>query len=127
MTIGLWQTIRCEDAGAEIAWLEAIGFSVQAVYRSEVDPTCVEHAQLLWGTSAGVMLGSHRDGSKWERTPGTAGTYLVVDDPDDMYAKAIAAGATSVGEPNDPPHGGREASVRDPEGNLWSFGTYAPA
>lgn len=127
MTIGLWQTIRCENADAQMSWLEAIGFTVQAVHRNEMDPSLVDHAQLLWGTTGGVMLGSHRDDGNWDLSPGTAGTYVVVDDPDDVHARAIAAGGVSINEPNDPPYGGREASVRDPEGNLWSFGTYSPA
>jgi uncharacterized glyoxalase superfamily protein PhnB len=31
-----------------------------------------------------------------------------------------------VRELEDMPYGSREYSVRDPEGNLWSFGTYDP-
>jgi uncharacterized glyoxalase superfamily protein PhnB len=38
----------------------------------------------------------------------------------------VAAGARVVRELEDMPYGSREYSVRDPEGNLWSFGTYDP-
>lgn len=72
------------------------------------------------------MLGSARTDSSWAPEIGTAATYLVADDPDDLHRRAVTAGATSLGEPRDPEYGGREASVRDPEGNLWSFGTYRP-
>ena len=126
MTIGLWQTLRCNDANAMIAFLTAIGFEENAVYCNDDDPSIVEHAQLVWPAGGGVMLGSHRDAGPWKIDPGAAGTYLVTDDPDGVYAAALAAGATSIQEPNDPDYGGRGADVADPEGNLWSFGTYAP-
>jgi uncharacterized glyoxalase superfamily protein PhnB len=37
-----------------------------------------------------------------------------------------SAGATVVRELEEMDYGSREYSVRDPEGNLWSFGTYDP-
>jgi len=126
MTIGLWQTLRCEDADAMIAFLTAIGFTEHGIYRNDADPNIVEHAQLVWPQGGGVMLGSHRPGTDWEMTPGTAGTYLVTDDPDAVYERALAAGAVSIREPQDEDYGGRGAGVRDQEGNLWSFGSYAP-
>jgi uncharacterized glyoxalase superfamily protein PhnB len=55
--------------------------------------------------------------------------YVVVADPDRHCAGATAAGARIVRELQDTDYGSREYSVRDPEGNLWSFGTcdpYAP-
>jgi uncharacterized glyoxalase superfamily protein PhnB len=38
----------------------------------------------------------------------------------------MAAGAQVERELADMDYGSREFSVRDPEGNLWSFGTYDP-
>ncbi len=126
MTIGLWQTLRCNDADAVISFLTAIGFTENGVYRNEDDPTIVEHAQLVWPNGGGVMLGTNRPGTTWTIAPGTAGTYLVTDDPDAVYTAALAAGARSIEAPHDPDYGGRGASVVDVEGNLWSFGSYAP-
>ena len=37
-----------------------------------------------------------------------------------------AAGATIIAEPADKPYGGRGYAVRDPEGHIWSFGSYDP-
>jgi uncharacterized glyoxalase superfamily protein PhnB len=54
-------------------------------------------------------------------------TYLVVDDPDARHARAVAAGAEVVQELVDQPYGSREFAVRDPDGNIWSLGTYRPA
>lgn len=52
------------------------------------------------------------------------GLACVVDSRDDVercFTAAVAAGATSVTEPNDRPWGGRSAFVADPEGNRWEF------
>ena len=51
---------------------------------------------------------------------------MVVDDPDRHRAVAAQAGANVVRELEDMDYGSREYSVRDPEGDLWSFGTYDP-
>ena len=53
--------------------------------------------------------------------------YLVVDDPDAHYEHAKAAGAEMVMDITDQPYGSREYAARDPEGNVWCFGTYQPA
>ncbi len=58
--------------------------------------------------------------------PVTACTYVVVADADAHHARAAAAGAEVLEAPADRPYGGREYLARDPEGNLWSFGTYDP-
>jgi uncharacterized glyoxalase superfamily protein PhnB len=127
MTIGLWHSLIFTDADAGIAWLEAIGFTTKDVYRDENDSSVVVHAEMLWPAGGGVMFGSHRDNPDWPKRPGTAAAYLVTDDPDAVHRAAVAAGGTSLREPRDEGYGGRGASVTDPEGNLWSFGTYAPA
>jgi len=127
MTIGLWHSLVFTDADAGIAWLEAIGFRAKDVYRDPENPSVVLHAEMLWPTGGGVMFGSHRDNPDWPKQPGTAAAYLVTDDVDAVYAAALEAGGSSLREPRDEDYGGRGASVRDPEGNLWSFGSYAPA
>ena len=48
-------------------------------------------------------------------------------DVDDHYERAKAAGAEIVQPPADTDYGARLYSVRDIEGNLWSFGNYRPA
>ncbi len=44
--------------------------------------------------------------------------------PDALFERATAAGAEVVRGLEDEDYGSRGFSVRDPEGNLWSFGTY---
>ena len=43
-----------------------------------------------------------------------------------VYARAKAAGAEIVREIEDTPYESREYTARDPEGHVWSFGTYRP-
>jgi uncharacterized glyoxalase superfamily protein PhnB len=65
-------------------------------------------------------------GSPPDALASTMSLYIVVPDPDAHHARATAAGATVVRELQDTDYGSREYSVRDPGGNLWSFGTYDP-
>jgi uncharacterized glyoxalase superfamily protein PhnB len=77
------------------------------------------------------MVGQQReDGKLGGEAPralaSTISLYITVPDPDAHHAIAREAGATVVRELEDTDYGSREYSVRDPEGNLWSFGTYDP-
>ncbi|MCO5163840.1 MAG: VOC family protein [Mesorhizobium sp.] len=124
----LYPTFRYHDAPRMIDWLcEAFGFAVDAKF---MDGDKVGHAQLSFGSSA-IMLGSVRD-DEYGRMVGKPGgnggkaVYVAVDDCDAAYAKAKAAGATILDEPRDRDYGSREFICADPEGNVWSFGTYRP-
>ena len=50
----------------------------------------------------------------------------MVDDPDAHHDRAVAAGAKVVRPLADLDYGSRDDAARDPEGNLWSFGTHRP-
>ncbi|WP_018655395.1 VOC family protein [Actinomadura flavalba] len=119
----VWPTLSARDAHGLIAFLTGtFGFVATAVY---ADGDVVQHAQLDWPEGGGVMLGSVKDeGADWSREPGKAGVYVVTDHVDDLYARAKAAGAAIVREPRDESYGGRDFIAADPEGNLWSFGSY---
>ncbi|WP_395377722.1 VOC family protein [Marinicella sp. W31] len=45
--------------------------------------------------------------------------YTYVANSDDTYRKAVSAGAMSVSEPRDHPHGDRCGAVKDVFGNIW--------
>lgn len=104
-------------------YVQAFGFEAVAVYPPEGE--VVDHAQLRLGGAA-IMCGT-RGGT--EQPLGGTLTYWVVDGPeseiDALYERAMAAGATSVRKPYTPEYGGRECGLADPDGNGWSFGTYA--
>lgn len=55
--------------------------------------------------------------------PRLLGLHVYVDDVDAVYQQAIAAGATSLGEPADRPYGERAGFVKDPAGNHWYIAT----
>jgi uncharacterized glyoxalase superfamily protein PhnB len=123
----VWPSLRARDARALIRFLvDAFGFEETVVYG---DGDRVDHAQLDWPLGGGVMLGSARDDpdDPFALVPGSFGAYVVVDDADGLHARAAAAGAEIVREPMTTDYGSRDFTARDPEGNLWSFGTYRGA
>jgi len=120
----VWPTLRANDARALIQFLvKAFGFEETVVYG---DGDRVDHCQLSWPLGGGVMLGSVRGGDDdpWALKPGSFGCYVVADDIDALHARAKAAGAEITREPGDTDYGSRDFAALDPEGNLWSFGTY---
>jgi uncharacterized glyoxalase superfamily protein PhnB len=124
----IWPILTYRDAPAAIEFLEnAFGFERTAVYVREDDPTVVEHGEMRWPLGGGVMFGTAaKDDSPFgQRTPGNDAVYVVCTDPDALFERAVAAGSTVVREPSDEDYGSRDFAVRDPEGNLWSFGTYS--
>ena len=47
--------------------------------------------------------------------------YVYVDDADQVYSRALAAGAISLEAPLNTPYGDRRAMVRDPFGNVFQI------
>ncbi len=124
----LFPTLRCADADAMIAWLgEALGFRERVVYRDE---GVVAHAELVLGASI-LMLGQERDDAHGVETEShkdrpTNALYVAVADVDEAFAKATEAGAAITDGLRDTSYGSREFAFRDPEGNIWSVGSYWP-
>lgn len=80
-----------------------------------------------------LMLGSARDDEYGQLVvpaakgrPVTGAVYVVVKEVDAHYAHAKAAGAEIVRDIQDEDYGGRDYTVRDLEGHVWSFGSYDP-
>ncbi|GIL02905.1 MAG: hypothetical protein BroJett030_28040 [Alphaproteobacteria bacterium] len=124
----LYPTLRCNDAEAMIAWLkDVLGFTELAVYRGD---GVVHHAELALGSSI-LMLSQHRDDEYGRMAGGmeakrTDSIYVAVDDADALFARVKASGVKIEREPHDTDYGSRDFLCRDPEGNLWAFGTYWP-
>lgn len=127
--------LRYADAPAAITFLrDAFGFEKRAVYADDADPHIVHHAQLVMD-DAMIMLATAQD-SDWTRASGmktvaeaganTQAPYIIVSDVDGHCDRARGAGAEIIMEPEDQDYGGRVYSARDPEGNVWSFGSYDP-
>ena len=124
----LYPTMRCRDAEAMIRWLiDVIGFTERVIYRKD---GAVQHAELAYGSSI-LMLGQSRDDEYGKLVGDLAGrrtdaVYVAVEHPDALYARAKSAGARIEMELHTTDYGSRDFACRDPEGNLWSFGTYWP-
>jgi uncharacterized glyoxalase superfamily protein PhnB len=124
----IWPILSYNDAPAGIRFLaDALGFEETATYLDENDESIVVHGELRWPGGGGVMLGSAGAGEPpfTDRPTGVASVYISVLDPDDLYRRATAAGAEVARELREEEYGSRGFTVRDPEGNLWSFGTYS--
>ncbi len=124
-------SFRYDDAPGMIDFLcDAFGFE-----RNLVVPDGdggVAHAQLTLGGGM-IMLGSAREDEfgalmVTAKAAGviTSSPYVVVPDVDAHCARARAAGAEIVMAPADQDYGGRLYAARDPEGQLWNFGSYDP-
>lgn len=123
----IYPTYHYRDARSAIDFLErAFGFERKAVH--EADDGTIQHAELRLGDGL-IMLGDTRE-TEYARLappPGSGAVYIAVDDVDALAERAGAAGAEIVYGPKDQDYGSRDFMARDPEGNLWSFGTYRPA
>ncbi|MEV6573862.1 VOC family protein [Streptomyces sp. NPDC051577] len=123
----VYPTLLYRDAKAAIQLLtEAFGFTQVAVYEGE--DGAVMHAELSYGNGA-VMLGSKGRGGQFDKVmaeAGPTGVYVVVDDVDAHHRRAVEHGVEVLMEPTDQDYGSRDYMARDAEGNVWSFGTYAP-
>jgi uncharacterized glyoxalase superfamily protein PhnB len=125
----IFPALRYRDPAAMIDWLgRAFGFAVHARH-GEGDR--VDHAELALGASM-IMLGGVRD-DDFGHLVGAPGTgngsalYVATDDVDALFARATAAGARIEQSLTERDYGSREFICRDPEGYVWSFGTYRPA
>ncbi len=126
--------LRYRDAPAAIDWLcSTFGFRQQLVVPGENNT--ILHAQLTFDNGM-IMLGStERDTTEYGKVmtqPDAIGgaqtqtIYVVVPDPDAIYARVRAAGGRIVMELKDEDYGGRGFTCRDLEQHVWSFGTYDP-
>lgn len=116
--------LRYRDADAALAFLEsAFDFHVESVHRGAEGR--VEHALVRAGDGL-IMVGEHRGPGPYARMLGRGWTYVAVTGVDELFEQARAAGAEITMELTDQPHGSRDFSALDGDGNQWNFGTYAP-
>jgi len=124
--------MRYRDVAAAADWLcAAFGFQKQTVVTGEAGATV--YTQLTFGRAM-LMLVPVRDTplDKFMKQPDEIGgaetqsCYLVVSDADAHYARAKGAGAEIILDMQDDDFGGRGYTCRDPEGHIWTFGTYDP-
>ena len=114
-----------KDPAAAIDWLErAFGFE-RAMVITDQDGR-LAHSELRFGNGL-VMVGS--EWAEFTASPKAVGgkntQFLHVhldEDLDAHCARARAAGAEILMEPEDQFYGDRTYRARDPEGHVWTFG-----
>jgi uncharacterized glyoxalase superfamily protein PhnB len=74
------------------------------------------HVEMQIGDSMIMM------GGATTTEPMPVAIYLYMNNVDEVYQKALQAGATSIMEPADSSDGERRAGVADPFGNSWYIG-----
>lgn len=129
----LMPSLCYSDAHAAIRWLqEAFGFRPHLVVPGPGDT--VMHSQLVCDEPPCIVMVYTRrdeDHGGQGRPPAelggtTQGLYLVVSDLAAHHARAAAAGAEIVVPLMAQDYGGECYTCRDPEGHVWSFGSYDP-
>jgi uncharacterized glyoxalase superfamily protein PhnB len=120
----IWTSIVSDDAPRLRTWLLALGFVEDLMIPGDRDGA-IHHCQLDWPEGGRVMLSSTGE-RPTPCLPGTASLHVVTADPDGAMARARSVGATVVHELVDQSdYPSRECTVADPDGNHWTFGTFA--
>lgn len=121
--VTIYPVLHYKDPEAALRFLTtAFGCRERQVHRAP-DGT-IQYVELSLGD---CMFGFGVTGE--EPSPfdlGPTAVYVALDDPDAHHATAVEAGAEIIMEPTDQDYGSRDYAARDPEGNVWAFGTYRP-
>ncbi len=117
------------DPSAMVDWLcHVFGLGRHRVMTNEAGH--VYHAELTLGSGM-VLISPAEDAGGDSPDPGGTGhpalsVYIVAEDVDGACRRAREAGAEILREPVDQDYGGRDFTCRDPEGIVWSVGSYDP-
>ena len=120
----VWASVVSDEALALRDWLVGLGFTEDLMIPGEQEGR-VHHCQLDWPEGGRVLLSSTDERSTPCR-PGTTSLHVVSSDPDAVMERALKVGATIVHplvDQTDYPS--RDFTVADPDGNHWTFATFA--
>ncbi|MFY9977226.1 MAG: VOC family protein [Candidatus Sulfotelmatobacter sp.] len=98
-------------------------FGAEITLRAEAGGAGGVHGEVRIGDTM-LMMGGGIPGKPFAAKPQLAALHVYVEDTDAAYQKALKAGATSLGAPQDHEYGERGASVKDPFGNFWYIATH---
>jgi uncharacterized glyoxalase superfamily protein PhnB len=120
----IWASVVSDDAQSLRDWLIGLGFTEDLLIPGEGEGL-IHHCQLDWPEGGRILLSS-----AGERTtpcrPGTSSLHVVTVDPDVVMSRARALEATIVHElVNQTDYPSRDFTVADPDGNHWTFATFA--
>lgn len=126
-TGGIWSAVFYRDVRAGIRFLvDVFGFQERIVVPGP-DGHSVVHSELVWPDGGVLQAGTYDPDNPFSLRPGEQSLYVVTADPHAVWARCQAAGLEVVRPPESPDYDpdGMGFSVRDPEGNVFSFGSYA--
>lgn len=106
------------EQAAELIEFVRQAFEGEERFRS-IGPAGGIHCEMKIGDSI-LLIGG---GGKWKGTPKPTAIHLYVPNADEVYERALDAGAMSLSEPVDQFYGDREGAVRDLAGNFWYIAT----
>jgi PhnB protein len=109
--------IVADDAEQVVAFLKK-AFGATETYRLTMSNGKIAHCELKLGDSV-LNIGESMDG--WSAHGLVAQIY--VEDSDDLFKRAVDAGATEIMSMTDMFFGSREGRVADPFGNVWTIAT----
>ncbi|WCO66225.1 VOC family protein [Iamia majanohamensis] len=129
----VWPVLHYADTEGALTFLvDVLGF--RAVLLARDDDARIQHAELRWPDGGTVLFGwaGHTDGVHGDVGRGTAAMYVPTTDVDAVHGRLVTSGrGTVVAGPHRTTFGsGDDAyalTVSDPEGHLWTFGTYRGA
>jgi uncharacterized glyoxalase superfamily protein PhnB len=130
--ITVWPILHYDDTETALNFLvNVLGFRETLVARD--DDGEIVHAELRWPAGGTILFGSakHTDSIHGQMSPGQGAMYVPTQEVDAIYRRARDAEADIAQPPGTTQFGsGTDAyafTLRDPEGFLWTFGTYTGA
>jgi uncharacterized glyoxalase superfamily protein PhnB len=123
-------SVLYQDPKAALAWLErAFGFEVTMAIEGPPEAPAMCHYEMSAGGRGRIMIGGQW--AEWTKSPkslGGANTQAVhvmlEGDLDAHCARARAAGAQIIAEPEEQFYGDRMYRVADLEGHRWTFSVH---
>jgi PhnB protein len=110
-----------KDAAAEIRFCEAV-FDAHVTEKLERPGGGIAHAELRIGDSM-LMIGEHADAAAPGQGLPPVSVYLYVEDADETFRRALAAGAKELYPVRQQFYGNREGGIIDPNGITWWVAT----
>lgn len=96
-------------------------FGAEETFRS-VGGAGGRHAEIRLGDSM-MMIGGGGPGLKWRGESSPGAFHVYVRGCDEVYKRAVGAGAETIQPPADQPYGERSSAVKDKGGNYWYIAT----
>ena len=123
---GIWAVVTYREPDEGIRFLtEVLGFEEHVMVRD--DAGTIVHSEYRWPEGGIVQLAGYDEDNPFLLPPGEQGLYVVTADPWSVWARCQGAGVEVIRPPESPHYDpdGMGFSVRDADGNTWSFGSYA--